>query len=174
MPTRGTVSIETFLCLLNRLDGYPSVFNPVFRKPVDVARNELAKYAREIDPDSLSFEPRYCLWLDDDIWWPKGHVDRAVRILEEHPDVDMVSGVLCGRNPFQAPAGFVLGERPCATLDELLKTRYDPEQYKDGELTPLSMGSVAWALMRRDLLDRVGDNPSLVFRASNYYRTTQP
>jgi hypothetical protein len=58
MPTRGVVSIETTLCLRHHLDGYASKPLTVFRKDVVTARNELAKQARELDPEKLDFDPR--------------------------------------------------------------------------------------------------------------------
>jgi hypothetical protein len=93
MPTRGAVAIETLLCLRHHLDGFPSKLLTVFRKDVVTARNELTKQARELDPEKLDFDPKYCLLTDDDHWWPAGHISRCVTILEENPDVDMVGGI---------------------------------------------------------------------------------
>ena len=39
MPTRGTVAIETMLCLREHMDDYPNKLVTVFRKPVVEARN---------------------------------------------------------------------------------------------------------------------------------------
>jgi cellulose synthase/poly-beta-1,6-N-acetylglucosamine synthase-like glycosyltransferase len=170
MPTRGAVANETFLCLRERLDGYPHLLKTVFRKDVVTARNQLAKEAREIDTGKLDFEPKYVLCIDDDMWWPKGHVDRAIRILEDNPDVDMVCGRVSRRQPFGPTLAFARPEAP-TTVAELGESWYEPEQYADGELTPIWFGSLAWALMRRDCLDRVGDAPFRPIRCDTVFPT---
>jgi hypothetical protein len=106
MPTRGTVSVETMLCLREHLDGYPNKLTAI-RKPVVEARNQLAKEVRELDANSLDFDPRYILWADDDCWFPPGHVDKAVGILEANPDVSMVVGAYCGRIAYLPPLAIV-------------------------------------------------------------------
>lgn len=150
MPTRGAVSIETMLCLREHLGSYPNKLLTVFRKPVVEARNQLAKEARELDPNYLSFDPRYVLWVDDDAWWPAGHVDRAISILEANPDVSMVTGMFCTRNEYRRPTAVPLN----GPLREVLTLCHEP-----GELIPLRLGSLHWALMRHSLLDLVGDEP---------------
>ena len=75
MPTRGAVAIETMFRLREHLDDYPHRLANKIRKPVVEARNQLAKEVRELDANTLDFDPRYVLWVDDDAWWPAGHVD---------------------------------------------------------------------------------------------------
>jgi hypothetical protein len=99
MPTRGVVSIETMLCLREHLDGYPNELLTAIRKPIVEARNTLVKEARELDPNTLDFEPRYVLWVDDDAYWPSGCVSRGVGILEANPDVACLAAVNSGRKP---------------------------------------------------------------------------
>jgi hypothetical protein len=153
MPTRGAVSIETMLCLREHLDGYPNKLLTAFRKPVVEARNQLAKEARELDPNSLDFDPKYVLWVDDDAWWPSGHVDRAVSILEANPDVDMLSGLFCARQSNARPVA--------ATAEDVQKGQchYFPLKYECGELVPLIAGGAHWFIVRRAMLQTVGDAP---------------
>jgi hypothetical protein len=152
MPTRGAVSIETMLCLREHLDGYPNKLLTAFRKPVVEARNQLAKEARELDPHSLDFDPKYVLWVDDDAFWPSGHVDRAVRILEDHPDFDMVSGLFCKREPYVGPAAFTTERLQVGP--SLMWRAYAPLKYAPGELTPLMLGGGHWFIIRRTMLQK--------------------
>jgi hypothetical protein len=112
MPSRGAVSIETMLRLREHLDGYPSRLKVAFRKDVVTARNELAKYARDIEPASLDFDPEFVLLTDDDAWWPQGHVERAVQIFEANPNVDMIVGTHCARTVCQSPNLVLLEPAP--------------------------------------------------------------
>lgn len=58
LPSRGTPSIETALCLREQLDGFPNVLKAVFRKPAEVAANQLFHDAREIVASgTLPFKP---------------------------------------------------------------------------------------------------------------------
>jgi hypothetical protein len=75
------------LCLRGHLDGYPNKLLTAIRLPVGEARNQLAREARELDPERMDFDPKYVLWIDDDACWPASHVDRAMNILEENPTI---------------------------------------------------------------------------------------
>jgi hypothetical protein len=150
MPTRGAVSIETMLCLREHLDGYPNKLLTAFRMPVVEARNQLAKEARELDPNSLDFDPHYVLWVDDDASWPASHVSKAVEILEANPEVDMVSGVFSIRMAYRNVVGITPANQ---LLDEVML------RHKPGELIPVKYAGAHWNLMRRSLLDKVGDEP---------------
>lgn len=136
MPTRGAVSIETMLCLRQRLDAYPSLLKVAFRKDVVTARNELARFAREIDPSKLEFDPEFVLMTDDDAWWPSGHVAKAIGILQDNPDIDMVSCVYCARDVDQE-ANAVLFDPAPPVIDtaklsvEELQRQADVENERD-------------------------------------------
>ncbi len=84
LPTRSAVSIETLLCINEHLEGARLL--PAYRLPVVSARNFLAKWARKGD------EP-FVLWLDDDTWFTREHVDTALSILEANPGVDAVTSL---------------------------------------------------------------------------------
>jgi hypothetical protein len=155
MPTRGVVAIETMLCLREHLDGYPHVLKVAFRKPVVEARNQLAKEARELNAEHLNFDPKYVLWVDDDAWWPYGTVDRAVRILEENPDVSVVSGLFCAREGYaKAVAGKAVPFHGLTVWDV-----YAPLSHEVGELLPLDLCGGHWFIIRRDVLKAMGDDP---------------
>jgi hypothetical protein len=145
------------LCLREHLDGYPNKLLTAFRKPVVEARNQLAKEARELDPNSLDFEPGYVFWTDDDAWWPAGHVDRAVRILEDNLDVAMVSGLFCKREPYGSPVA--LTTESLQIGPKRLWRGYFPLKYECGELVPLIQGGGHWFIIRRAMLQTVEDAP---------------
>jgi hypothetical protein len=171
MPTRGTVAIETMLCLREHLDGYPHKLLTVFRKDVVTARNELAKAAREIDAEALASDPKYCFLTDDDHWWPAGHISRCVGILETNLDVDMVAGIYSLRqvgvlpclytfDPV-APDEFTMLEYKNGELDQprVIDRAYGSSDSADGELTTLAFAEPGWCVVRRDLFERLGPEP---------------
>lgn len=170
MPTRGTIAIETMLCLRHRLD-YPHKLYTAIRKDVVTARNQLAIIAREAEATLLGFDPEFVLTTDDDMWWPNGRVRECVTILQEKPDVDMVAGIYTLRQAGVAPCLYIYD---CKTPDEwsmiphkpdktghltCFDRTYNPYEYADGELTKLALAEPGWAVMRRSLFDRVGPDP---------------
>lgn len=140
MPTRGSVSVETVLCINEHLRPYELLTVP--RLPVVPARNLLAAWARESTA-------KYVLWLDDDVYFTRDHVETAVSILEENP-VDMVASMYSNR---------------CAYGDSNAIARRDftrsiaPMGLPPGQLEPVSYCGFGFVLMRRALLHRVGDKP---------------
>ncbi len=171
MPTRGAVSIETMPCLREHLDAFPSKLFTAFRKEVVTARNELAKAARDLDPERLDFEPKYCFLTDDDHWWPAGHISRCVDILEANPDVDMVAGIYSLRQvgvlprlyTFDptTPDEFTMLEYKNGELDQarVVGRAYCPSDSADGKLMTLAFAEPGWCVVRRDLFERLGPEP---------------
>jgi hypothetical protein len=139
MPTRGSVSVETMLCLRERMDGYPNELLTAIRKPVVEARNDLARQVRELD--ALPFDPRYVLWVDDDAWWPAGSVQSAVDTLEATPAIDVLAGMFSQRKAGAPAASYV------------------EANFAPGKLVRVAGCGFHWVLMRRDLLQRVGSAP---------------
>jgi hypothetical protein len=155
MPTRGTPSRETELCLRHHLEDYPHRIITVSGKPVVEARNQLAKEARDLDLGELEFEPRYVLGTDDDAWWPRGHVDRAVTILEDNPEVAMVTGVFCCRGPYLENVAAKAVRFLCVEVYDIFKSmRHEP-----GELVEIDLCGGHWFVIRRDVLISLGDEP---------------
>jgi hypothetical protein len=148
MPTRGTVSIETMLCINEHLRDVPHELFTTYRLPVVTARNLLAKRAREANP--VAFEPRYLLWLDDDIWFTRQHVDTLVTILEENAGVDMATGLCSNRCAY--------GDSNALTPEDYRRS-VAPIALQPGQLAPVGYCGFGFVLMRRALLDRVGDQP---------------
>jgi hypothetical protein len=141
MPSRGAVSVETLLCIDEHIKGYPLL--TVHRLPVVTARNILAKSARKSKAEFL-------LWLDDDIWFTREHVDTAVAILEDNLAVDMVAGMYSNRCAY--------GDSNCLMPEDYRKS-IAPMALKPDELASVAYCGFGFVLMRRTLLDRVGDNP---------------
>lgn len=166
MPTRGVVSIETMLCLREHLGGYPNKLLTAIRKPIVEARNQLAKEARELDPSTLDFDPRYVLWVDDDAWWPAGHVDRAVRILEDHPDVSMIVGAYCGRLAYLPPLAIVTDG---TNVNAVNLMKHEP-----GELIDVHIAGLHWNVVRKECLERLGDNPFDRLPATEVFSSESP
>ena len=139
------------LCLRENLDGYPHVLRTAIRKPVVEARNQLAKEVRELDANTLDFDPHYVLWVDDDAFWPAGHVDRAVAILEGNPDVAMVAGAFCGRLAYLPPLAVVTDGKNVAAVNLMA--------HEPGELIDVHLSGMHWNMIRTECLERLGDNP---------------
>jgi hypothetical protein len=144
------------LCLREHLDGYPNKLLTAFRMPVVEARNQLAKEARELDPNSLDFDPHYALWVDDDCWFPSGHVSKAVEILEANPKVSVVAGLFCRREAFAGAVAVTFETYPGLPS---YHRRYHAMRYKPGELTPLYQVGAHWFVCRRSLLSELDAEP---------------
>lgn len=139
LPTRSAVSIETLCCINEHLDG--SRLLTAYRLPVVAARNLLAKWARESDEE-------FVLWLDDDVWFTREHVDTALAILEENPRVDAVTAMASRRCAYSESTAKGPHLRPIA-----------PISLKPGELATVVACGMHFIMMRRSLLERLGDDP---------------
>lgn len=105
LPTRGAISVETVQSL-SRTDRLTVMLQGVARKPVDIARNELASITRSAIK-TAPFTPLggwFILWIDDDAWWRAGTLLRAVQALYEHPEIDLLAGWFGPRSPKSCPA----------------------------------------------------------------------
>jgi hypothetical protein len=139
MPTRGAVSIESLLCINEHLEGSRLLTSSVYS--VVTARNLLAKWARESD------EP-YVLWLDDDTWFTREHVDTALGILEDNTGIDAVTAMASFRHAYS---------KSCTTRVD--RTAIAPIALEPGELAPVFYTGFHFIMMRRTLLERLGPNP---------------
>ncbi len=105
MPTRGAIAVETVQSL-SRTDRLTIVLQTVARKPVDIARNELANLARTA-AKSAPFTPSggwFILWIDDDSWWRAGTLTQAIQSLYDHPEIDLLAGWFSPRAANSCPA----------------------------------------------------------------------
>ena len=82
------------------------------------SRNRLAEYAVRIDAD-------YILWLDSDMTFPPDVLERMLKVIDEHDDIDILSGLYFRRaTPFTPVAFDVLetdekGELHFTNMDEV-------------------------------------------------------
>lgn len=150
VPTRLTLARETRLCIGANLNEFPHRVEIACCLPVVPARNMLAQWAQTIDLDTLPFEPRYLLWLDDDIFFTEKHVRIAIDILEENPTVDMVTAGYSNREAYG---------RSNALAQHSYGKSIAPMSLTPGELAECSACGFGFVIMRRSLLDRVGPNP---------------
>ena len=149
MPTRGSISVETFSAALR--NGYadlPIVPLISSRKAIDVARNELAAMARALieRPAALPWQPTELLvfWHDDDAFWTPDSVRRAVQYLQAAPQIDLLAGNFCAREPFCAASGIPSPGVPC-----------DPDE---GAVQIVVTG-FHWVMHRASVLKRIGPDP---------------
>ena len=144
MPTRGAISAETHYCLRHHMDGFPIWEEIVARKPVVEARNELARRIRGL---KLPMDARFVLWTDDDAWWPPGSVARAVEILSDDAEIAMLCGYFGARRAMSRPLVYGSGEYP--------------KLQSPGPSEPVAIlyCSFHWVMMRREVLEAVGDDP---------------
>jgi len=63
------------------------------------SRNRLAEYAVRIDAD-------YILWLDSDMTFPPDVLERMMRVLDEHEEIDVLSGLYFRRAAPFTPVAF--------------------------------------------------------------------
>lgn len=160
MPTRGAVAIETLLCIDEHLRHVPHELFTAYRLPVVTARNLLAKWACEVERERMTFEPNYVLWLDDDVWFTKEHVETAMRILRKNATVDAVTS---------------LGANRCAYSDSnaIMPNDYQrsiaPLSLSPGELATVGYCGFHFVMMRRHLLERLGDKPFDRLPATNWW-----
>jgi hypothetical protein len=138
LPTRSAVSIETMLCINEHLDG--ACLLTAYRLPVATARNVLAKWARESD------EP-YVLWVDDDCWFTREHVETALSILQENATVDMVTAMASRR--------YAYSDSNVTTNNGSRKIA--PMSLNPGELAAVDTCGFHFVMMRRSQLERLGN-----------------
>lgn len=148
MPTRGTPSIETLLCLRENLDGYPNILLTAIRKPVVEACNDLFRQATELDVNRLPFDPIF-MTLADDSWWAPGLIERAVSLLESNPEVDILTTVVSCREPNGRVVGVTLNGDSIQLLG-----------HKPGEMIPLRYGNLHTAFIRPRVIRLLADCPA--------------
>lgn len=157
MPTRGAISYETSLALdANMGVGVQYRKLAVARKPIVEARNTLARFALEAIErgDLFEFVPReyFCLWVDDDAWWPADVVPMMLRAMREIPMLDALFGKFGTRMPFSK----VYAWRDADDVESFPKENVD---CKPADLVQIEGAGFHFVLMRSSLLKRVGPNP---------------
>jgi hypothetical protein len=150
MPTRGSISLETHICLQSRTDGIKNSVLAVSRKPIIQARNELwnrLRTVREDLPVVLTGEI-FVLWLDTDSYWVNGTWKAFTEILRAMPGVDLLGGFFCTRNPFSTPSAF----RSTTDCDSFPRVGIDCEA---GEIVEVRRIGFHFVMHRLSLLDKL-------------------
>jgi hypothetical protein len=109
LSTRGSISLETHLCLQVNTDGIKNTTLALPRKPIVEARNELWNRLRTFreDPTApVALGDAFVLWIDDDAWWTANTWKYMIEILRALPQVDLLGGFFCARVPFSHPVAY--------------------------------------------------------------------
>jgi hypothetical protein len=154
MPTRGSVTAETLVALVNNTEGYELVLRTENRQPVDVARNRLAATALAVAADRALFDEGddpFVFWIDSDAFFLPGTLTMLIRELQQGP-YDLL-----------APLS---GARVAGSSVQALRDVYDrsssPAPGVDcerGEIVPVAMSTTHFLAHRASLLARVGPEP---------------
>jgi hypothetical protein len=105
-PTRGSISIETHQALVSNMDGLETVAVHVARKPVDVARNQLAEFVGKIIEQRPDLQSALVLWIDDDAWWQPGTITTMAHRLLGLGELDVLAAWFSKRIPFDHAVAF--------------------------------------------------------------------
>lgn len=155
MPTRGTVTAETVAALLMNGEGHSLVVRMVHRKPVDVARNQLARDALTAADDPAVFErgaDPLVFWIDSDAFFLKGTFSLMIREFETHPEIDVLVGYFGPRAPF-------LGSTAFLKADDIASSVVAGTNCVLGAVVPVEAAGLHFALHRASLLRRLGKEP---------------
>ena len=104
------------------------------------SRNKLAAMAVEMEAD-------YVLWLDSDMVFPPDTLDRMLQVLDEHPEIDVLSGLYFRRG---APFSPVLFSKLEIGEDGVLV--FEDQKDLPDELFEIAGCGFGCVLMRTDLL----------------------
>lgn len=125
--------------------------------------------------------------VDDDLWWPRGHIHKALNILESRPDIDAVVGRYSLRSSEVMPNYWTFGDTDEFVMPEIRDcpeycrgyaiSAPDPDRvyiatdYSEDELTRLSLFELGWLILRPELLLRLGDEPFNQMRIADEFPT---
>ena len=90
------------------------------------ARNKLAGYAIDIEAD-------YVLWLDSDMVFQPDTLERMLKVLDEHPEVDILSGLYFRRGHPFTPVAF----------DKLEMNEKNECEFEDMQTVPEGLSEIA-------------------------------
>ena len=79
------------------------------------SRNKLAGYAVQIEAD-------YILWLDSDMVFPADTLEHMLKVMDEHPEIDILSGLYFRRGAPFSPVAFTkleMNEKGECVFDDL-------------------------------------------------------
>ena len=155
VPTRGTISVETYHSLQRGFANIPHVVAMAARKDVVTARNMLAKMAVDaiaVNPIKQPVRETFALWVDDDAWWPPETVSVMLQAMHHFPMLDALFGKFGTRMPMSKVFAW--------------RDRDDNESFprefvdcKPNDVVPIERGGFHFVLMRLRLLQKLGPNP---------------
>jgi hypothetical protein len=109
MPVRDEISEPTKYALAHHTP--PHRLLTVVGKPVDEARNDLAKQVLALDP-----VPEFFVWIDDDAWWLPRSIEALSNVLRQLPQVAMVAGSFSRRIPHTPATAWRIAGDPASAL----------------------------------------------------------
>jgi hypothetical protein len=155
IPTRGSVTAELVAALVNNAGDHRIVLRMVNRRPVDVARNELAALAIAVADDPAFFAPGtdpYVFWIDSDAFFLKGTFALMIHALEREPSIDLLAALFGPRAPECGAAAFRdRDDRQSFLMPDVNVTR--------GELVDVDHVGLHFVLHRVSLLRALGPEP---------------
>lgn len=144
MPVRDSLEPETEYAVRNHLP--PCRVLTERGLPVDVARNRLAKAARESDAEHI-------VWIDSDMFFAADAVSNLIEVLD---DADVAVAHFCVRMAYQRAVAY-RGE-----VGAKLKQLNLGIDYEIGNTVAIDSSGFGLVAHRRELLDRLGDDPFAV------------
>ena len=155
MPTRGTISVETYHSLQRGFANIPHVIAAGARKDIVTARNLLAKMAVDAiskNPIRQPVRETFALWVDDDAWWAPETVSVMLQAMQQLPMLD----ALFGKFGTRMPGSKVLAWRDRDDMESFAREFVDCKQ---GEVVPIERAGFHFVLMRLRLLQKLGPDP---------------
>ena len=146
MPRRDKPSAQTALALERNMDGLTYRILEEVGKPVDEARNALARRALAESESAL------CLWIDDDCYWCEGTVALMIATFRKCADVDVLAAYFGPRAPFSTPLCLL---RP----NDIASAPRESRDFQIGEIVPIASASMNFVLHRAALLRDLGPDP---------------
>jgi hypothetical protein len=166
-PTRGSISIETHQALTSHMDGIQTIVAHVARKPVDIARNELARIAGDIVAQHP--EADTVLWIDDDAWWAPGTITAMLRKLSTLGENDILSAWCCTREAYAPAVAFE--QEP--TNAAMMRTHAKLVEAQFGDLVDVDALGAHFLMHRSSLLAKLGPSPFSVIELGGEVKTSE-
>ena len=150
MPTRTSISTDTFSALNQNHDGFRLLPITSVRMPIVQARNAIAKQMQAVAASFSS--PVFCLWIDSDAWHPPKTIAQAVAILWNNPKIDLLAASFSTRLPFASRVAY----RKEDDMHSYPRPQIDCQM---SDLVTVESVGLHWVMHRPELLPRVGSNP---------------
>ena len=147
MPIRDVPTLETLSALEHNSPPHRLVTE--VGKPVDEARNLLARRLLEFDP-----APEIVVWLDDDAWWMPGALEELVATLERLPHLALLCGGFSQRTAYgnAVAGGFGRILRPGPVGEPQCNAEF-------GQIVPIEWCGFHAVAIRTSALRQLGANP---------------